>query len=308
MPQKHPRFSEITPAEFNTDSQLDHSHFGQDYAYIHVDDFDSFGRVLRYPVRSECITIILCLEGDMTIDINTTAYNVGANTLISATMGHIIAPLSASSPQFSANILLISREFLSSLNFDINVLSSVNFDPGQPPILKISPKEMNLLKAYFDLMHYNTVENTDAIFVRSISRNLFAAAIYQTLQLVSKYQSEQNQRPTADAARNSRCHNYVRDFMHLVLMHHREQRCVAFYAEKLFLSPKYLSHIMKEMTGRSAAEWIDHHVILEAKNLLRYSGKNVQQIAYDLNFPNQSAFGKYFKHLTGLSPTQFQRS
>ena len=48
-------------------------------------------------------------------------------------------------------------------------------------------------------------------------------------------------------------------------------------------------------------------MILEAKNLLRYSGRNVQQVAYELNFPNQSAFGKYFKHITGMSPTEFQR-
>ena len=47
-------------------------------------------------------------------------------------------------------------------------------------------------------------------------------------------------------------------------------------------------------------------MIQEAKNLLRYSGKNVQQIAYELNFSNQSSFGKYFKNLTGMSPTQFQ--
>lgn len=83
---------------------------------------------------------------------------------------------------------------------------------------------------------------------------------------------------------------------------------VSFYAEKLFISPKYLSLIIKESIGRSAAEVIDEYVILEAKNLLRFSGKNIQQVAYELNFPNQSSFGKYFKHLTGMSPSEFQRS
>ena len=83
---------------------------------------------------------------------------------------------------------------------------------------------------------------------------------------------------------------------------------MAFYASQLYITPKYLSLLIKEATGRSAAEWIDEFVIMEAKNMLRFSGKNVQQVAYDLNFPNQSAFGKYFKHLTGMSPTRFQRS
>ena len=93
----------------------------------------------------------------------------------------------------------------------------------------------------------------------------------------------------------------------LVSQHYRKERGVAFYASKLFISPKYLSLIIKESTGQSAARWIDNFVILEAKNLLRFSGKNVQQVAYELNFTNQSSFGKYFKHLTGMSPTKFQR-
>ena len=83
---------------------------------------------------------------------------------------------------------------------------------------------------------------------------------------------------------------------------------MAFYADKLFISPKYLSLLVKEATGRSAANWIDEYVIMEAKNMLRFSGRNIQQVTYDLNFPNQSSFGKYFKHLTGMSSTQYQRS
>lgn len=96
--------------------------------------------------------------------------------------------------------------------------------------------------------------------------------------------------------------------MSLVQQHHRRERSVTFYADRLYISPKYLSLVIKEATGRSAGQWIDDMVVLEAKNLLRFSGKNVQQVAYELNFPNQSAFGKYFKHLTGSSPTQYIKS
>ena len=100
----------------------------------------------------------------------------------------------------------------------------------------------------------------------------------------------------------------MQTFLRLVRANYRSQRAIAFYADKMFISPKYLSLIIKEATGRSAAEWIDSYVLQEAKNLLRYSGKNVQQIAYELNFTNQSSFGKYFKHLTGMSPTRFQNN
>ena len=53
-------------------------------------------------------------------------------------------------------------------------------------------------------------------------------------------------------------------------------------------------------------EWIDSYVILEAKTLLKYSDMSVQEIAYALNFPNQSFFGSYFKRNTGMSPSQYR--
>ena len=96
--------------------------------------------------------------------------------------------------------------------------------------------------------------------------------------------------------------------MKLVHVHYTRERGVRFYADKLCISPKYLSLLVKETTGKSAANWIDDFVLMEAKNLLRYSGKNVQQVAYALNFTNQSSFGKFFKHLTGQSPTEYQKS
>lgn len=81
---------------------------------------------------------------------------------------------------------------------------------------------------------------------------------------------------------------------------------MGFYADQLHITPKYLSSVIKEVSGRSAVEWIDRYVILEAKALLRYSGLSIQEIAYELNFSTQSFFGKYFKHHTGMSPSEYK--
>jgi AraC-like DNA-binding protein len=80
---------------------------------------------------------------------------------------------------------------------------------------------------------------------------------------------------------------------------------VSFYAEEMNLTPNYLSGLMKTYSGKTASEWIDEYVIIEAKTLLKFSGFNIQQVAYKLNFPNQSTFGKYFKRLTGMSPKSY---
>ena len=80
-----------------------------------------------------------------------------------------------------------------------------------------------------------------------------------------------------------------------------------FYAEKLCVTPKYLSMAVKEYSGRKPLDWISEYVIAEAKSLLYYSQIPAQEVAFRLNFPSQSAFGKFFKQKTGYSPRQYAK-
>ena len=97
-------------------------------------------------------------------------------------------------------------------------------------------------------------------------------------------------------------------FIKLVSEYHTKYRNVGFYANKLCLTPKYLSKLIKTASGRSAPEWIDAYVILEAKNLLKYSNDTIKQIVFKLNFPNQSVFYKFFKARTGMTPSEYRNS
>ena len=92
----------------------------------------------------------------------------------------------------------------------------------------------------------------------------------------------------------------------LVSKHHVRERGVGYYADRLNLSPKYLSKVIKKVSGRSAPEWIDGFVVLEAKSLLRYSGMSVKEIAAALNFNSQSLFYKFFLSHTGMSPSAYR--
>jgi AraC-like DNA-binding protein len=95
-------------------------------------------------------------------------------------------------------------------------------------------------------------------------------------------------------------------FQELVFHHYKEHRNVQYYADALFVSPKHLTETIKDVTGRTAGEWIDDAVILEAKVLLRNHEISIAQVAYDIHFPDQSSFGKYFKKHTGLSPSEYR--
>lgn len=280
-----------------------YSSLGEDYIFSRVTKTKPFGSMGSAPIRVNGIMILLNLRGTIELEVNLSSFTLTSNTLMVLGPERLLQIKSVDPNLLDAYVLIISPEFVKDINLDMNVINLERFTPNPQPPLTLSEEESSLMRRYFDLIHFNTKDNPDDIYVRSISRCLIASAVYQLIQFTVKNKKEQ----IADKA-HSRRSNYVKDFMRLLQANHRRERSVAFYASKLYISPKYLSLIIKEATGKSAAEWIDEFVILEAKNLLRFSSKNVQQIAYELNFSNQSSFGKYFKHITGMSPTEYQRS
>ena len=88
----------------------------------------------------------------------------------------------------------------------------------------------------------------------------------------------------------------------------KRERDIGFYADRLCVTNKYLSTLLKQHTGMTALEWIERHVVLYAKSCLSSTTMSVQQISDDLDFPSQSVFGKYFKRVEGLSPKAYRQS
>lgn len=279
------------------------SSFGGEYVFSCITDPTMFQSAPETPVRVDGLTFMLVLKGNMEIESNHSSTVLSPNSLISFGPQSLLRMRVIGSGDLEVYLFVVSRSFMSDINLDIKLLHSPSVKSGMPEAMLLSVEETSMMKGYIDLIHFNTLNNSDPQYVRGISRSLIAALLYQLILFIRKHAGSS---PTVPV--RSRRSNYLKEFMRLLHTHHRRERSVAFYASQLYITPKYLSLLIKEATGRSAAEWIDEFVIMEAKNMLRFSGKNVQQVAYDLNFPNQSAFGKYFKHLTGMSPTRFQRS
>lgn len=100
-----------------------------------------------------------------------------------------------------------------------------------------------------------------------------------------------------------------RKFLFLVSQHYTRQREIGYYAGQLCVTPKYLSSVVRSVSGNSAAWWINHTVILHAKNLLQTDRQlTVQQISDKLSFPNPSFFGQYFKRHVGMTPKEFRHT
>ena len=97
-------------------------------------------------------------------------------------------------------------------------------------------------------------------------------------------------------------------FISLVSKNHKQEHSVTFYATNLFITPKYLTRVIDEISHKPAKRWIDEYIALEAKMMLRSTPKSIQEISDELNFPDMSFFGKFFKRMTGMSPKAYREN
>ncbi len=286
---------------------------GQDYVYVHITPESNHSEDLQKAIRFNGMIIFVIRSGRISVTVNMERINLSANQMLITGANSIITIDPDSIDNLDGYTLFVSDEFIHDLNFEIVILNNLPIASHRSPLCALEPEAVEHLIAYMELLDMNVRRNTaegDDLFAKSISRSLLTATLYQIMinSLHRKPLPADNFEEPEHTRPRSRRMLYTHEFVRLVRKNFRTQHAVGFYANKLCISPKYLSLVVKESTGRTAAEIIDEYLLLEAKNLLRFSGKNIQQVAYELNFPNQSSFGKYFKHLTGMSPSEFQNS
>lgn len=104
----------------------------------------------------------------------------------------------------------------------------------------------------------------------------------------------------------SRSEMMTQEFNSLLEEHITRERQISFYASMLCVTPKYLSTIIKKVSGQTANFWINRKLIEVISHQLLHTSKSLKEIAYALNFSNNSSFGKYIKAQTGMSPTDYR--
>lgn len=279
--------------------------FGDHYMCARLKNTTQRFTPLHLPVRFDCMTIIFCRRGSFNVELNLQPYAVKPGSFVFVGPTMLFRLTSFDAERVDASLIFISLNFIADINLDLNTFNLRSLIRQHSPLMQVDETEYGIFRGIYGALEAAAANGTHSVFTRNVARSLCASLIYQLLQFNYARISRQAEKTEGAGGRRQ---TYVQEFMRLVHLNYLQQRSVSFYADKLHITPKYLTILVREFTGRSAAEWINDFVIIEAKNLLRFSGKNVQQVAYALNFSSQSAFGKYFKHLTGISPTDYQKS
>ena len=170
------------------------------------------------------------------------------------------------------------------------------------PVKHLSGESLKEIRMVYELMKKKIIEN-DNPFRKEILQGYVRALMYtilhkllETLQQVSAY------------IQNNRQHEIYMQFIREVQRSYQKERSVAYYADRLCITPKYLSQTVQKASGRLAGEWISEYVILEAKALIKSHCYTIQQISEMLHFPNPSFFGRYFKKKVGCTPKAYQKN
>ena len=261
---------------------------------------DSQMQVFRFPCRIDAFIIGVGTEGETSVSFNLHEFRLKKDSMFIFTPKNI---LQVNSQQyFKADVIAISPDFMRRINIDINNMMPLFLKFVENPTLALTPEESRSMRGMIAQIERET-RGPETHFSFDIVSGLIAATIYKVGDIMYHYLAEH---PEGQNNSHNRAEEYFKQFTHLLGEHFREERSVGFYARQLCITPKYLTTLIKRISGQSVSEWIDNYVILEAKTLLKYSTMSIQEIAYYLNFPNQSFFGSYFKRNTGMSPSQYK--
>lgn len=261
---------------------------------------DSQMQVFRFPCRIDAFIIGVGTEGETSVSFNLHEFRLKKDSMFIFTPKNI---LQVNSQQyFKSDVIAISPDFMRRINIDIKNMMPLFLKFVENPTLALTPEESRSMRGMIAQIERET-RGPETHFSFDIVSGLIAATIYKVGDIMYHYLAEH---PEGQNNSHNRAEEYFKQFTHLLGEHFREERSVGFYARQLCITPKYLTTLIKRISGQSVSEWIDNYVILEAKTLLKYSTMSIQEIAYYLNFPNQSFFGSYFKRNTGMSPSQYK--
>lgn len=255
----------------------------------------------RRPFKMNHHMLLVCRKGSIRGIVNGAGVSVGASDIMLAVVNQLLQ-FEDVSPDFEGFIVLVSPQFIKAMEikllriFPLRVLSDLRNNPGCP-VIRIQKDKLNTLVSYFNLMFRIMTDSANP------NRPSATAHLLNSFLIEAGYFIAENPKEFAREQRSP----IVSQFLSLVAQDHFRHRELSYYAGRLSLSESQMYRIIKGYSGKSAREWIEEYTIAEAKNLLVSSGLTIQQISERLNFPSQSFFGKYFKRLSGVSPSEYRK-
>lgn len=255
---------------------------------------DIFG-TLEYPVKIDIPCLFICLTGEMKIEINLQPYIFDSKHLLCFTTPTACRIIDRSC-DFKCVGILLSKVLWRKLTLADQSLGMISIRNAS---IETDNNERERLIQFYKLLTLcsDALEehsNTDSIIP------IVAGMLYQVRNICKRQENSSMQ--------ISHSKKILYNFLDLLHSNYRMHRRVTFYADKLSLTPRHLTTVIRQTSGKSVIQWIEEYLILEAQILLKNSTLSIKEIAYELGFNDQSLFSKYFTRIYGKSPEKYRKS
>lgn len=247
------------------------------------------------PFMFNGFVLTICLKGRAVFKLNFRDFAVSEGMIFAYLPGQIFR-LMERSDDLVIETLFLSADYVLQLPLpkDLDLLKRL----GSEPVQNVNPETLhNMLEFHALIAKYH--RQPESGYRDGQTRALLFALL---MEIGKVYSGAVPSVPRAV----SRKDGLADEFFNLLLKHYKTERSVAFYADRLCLTAKYLSMTIKNVTGHPISDWINEAVIIESKRMLKTTDLTALQISEELNFPNPSFFGRFFKQYVGVTPLQYK--
>jgi AraC family 4-hydroxyphenylacetate 3-monooxygenase operon regulatory protein len=251
----------------------------------------------KAPFRMDYYALCICTAGEINIEIDRQKYKVDAHSFLMAAPSTIVKFVKTSE-DFMMKLLFFDKNFLIKNISNPFIIEKMNlFSKGSYNIVKTSPKNSSLLQNLLDYLDKKSKKQGK--FTEEIIRTIIFNLLLETAEIMEQ---ENSANPGKEEGKKDL---YLR-FNKLIRENINRERTVQFYADQLHISNKYLIEIIKKASGKTPHEVIDEALLKEAYVMLGNPDITISEIAFELQFNSASAFGRFFKKHTTLSPSEYR--
>lgn len=251
------------------------------------------------PVKCNSLVLVLCKSGEITVEINYVNYTLKTNGFLSVHPYDIVA-FKGGSSDFRSQVLILPVSIFTPV---IAELKMTHYDyVKKNPLIYFNEDYLGILETTFELIGRASVlldsERFEQVVVKQVS------SLFYIQQQFYNSKSEYNIELREYVSRKN---ELFRRFIKVLLESHSVSREVLFYANELGVSSGYLNEVCNEVSQHTAKEIIDSTVSARLKYELSYTSKSIQELSDEYNFPSQSYFSRYYKRMTGMTPSEFRK-
>jgi AraC family transcriptional activator of pobA len=270
-----------------------------DGLHVHFNEWKDEKIPFTFPHRSNHYTIGFIISGRIKIQLDLITYELFANDVIVITPKTVMHILEMEGDCQSI-IISFTLDFALQNVFKKNEVDSFNFYAANmiPKFTLEKPELQNFISLSNSLREKN-INNDPDFFGSEIVSLAFNLLMYELAAAHKKKNADLR-------LAMSRKEALTFKFIKTLEKNFKRERSVQFYADSLFVTTGHLSKVLKEVSGKTAGQLIDDAIIMEARLLLAEPLSSIAQVADELEFGDQSLFGKFFKKNTGFSPSEYR--